>query len=258
VPTPPPTVTPRPTPTARVAVAPPAAAAQPSLIGRTREQRDIVAYALGRGSLGVAIVGGVHGAPEANSARLVWDLIRFYERHPDAIPPSVTLHFLPEANPDGLVDGTRELADGVDLNRNWPTADWAPYSYGPRGELDSGGGDAPMSEPETVTLANWILSFQPITVLSFHSAGGLVMGGANAAAAGLTDAFVDAAPGYVALDWIGYPVTGDFAQWCEDLGIPTVEVELLDHEDPDTERMLGGVQAVLDRIRLLTVVDTRY
>jgi murein peptide amidase A len=234
------------------------AAARPSLIGRTIQQRDIVAYALGAGPINVAVVGGIHGAPEANTAWLVWDILHFYEQHPDALPNDITLHFLPEANPDGLVNGTRELADGVDPNRNWPTADWSPYSYGPRGELDSGGGEMPFSEPETVTLANWILAVQPVAVLSFHSAGGVVMGGDGALSAGLVSAYLAAAPGYLYVNSIGYPVTGDFAQWCDDLGIPTVEVELLDHTSPDTERNLAGVQAVLDLIRLLTVVDTRY
>jgi predicted deacylase len=228
------------------------------LIGRSRQERDIVAYALGSGPLNVSIVGGMHGLPEVNSAWLVWDLLHFFEQNPDAIPPNLTLYFLPEANPDGLVNGTRELADGVDPNRNWPTADWSPLSFGPRGELDSGGGEAPMSEPETVSLANWILATQPITVLSFHSAGGVVMGGSHALDLGLLSAYLSAAHGYVYADSIGYPVTGDFAQWCEEQGIPTVEVELLDHLSPDTERGRAGVLAVLDQIELLTVGDAPY
>jgi len=84
-----------------------------------------------------------------------------------------------------------------------------------------------MSEPETVTLANWIRQVRPVTVLSFHSAGGLVMGGPLALQVGLVDAYLSAARGYVYQEWSYYPVTGDFAQWAEDQGIPTVEVELL-------------------------------
>jgi protein MpaA len=222
--------------------------ARAALIGRSQQERDIVAYTLGSGPIPVAIVGGIHGAYEANTEWLVWDLLHFYEQTPEAIPRNITLLMLPEANPDGMANGTRFLADGVDPNRNWPTADWSPEAFGPTGELDGGGGVAPMSEPETVTLANWILQTHPVTVLSYHSAGGLVMGGPLAVQFGLVDAYLSGSPGYVAWDWNYYPVTGDFAQWAEDQGIPTIEVELLTHADPDTERSLAAVQAVLNAV----------
>ena len=222
--------------------------ARAALIGRSQQERDIVAYTLGTGPIAVAIVGGIHGAYEANTEWLVWDLLHFYEQTPEAIPPGIRLLMLPEANPDGVAGGTRFLADGVDPNRNWPTPDWSPEAFGPTGELDGGGGLTPMSEPETVTLANWILQFRPVTVLSFHSAGGLVMGGPLAVQFGLVDAYLSGAPGYVGWDWNYYPVTGDFAQWAEDQGIPTIEVELLTHADPDTERSLAAVQAVLNAV----------
>jgi len=110
----------------------------------------------------------MHGAPEANTAWLVWELMYFFEAQPEVIPSTMTLLFLPEANPDGLANGVRELADGVDPNRNWPTPDWSPSSFGPHGPRQGGGGLVPMSEPETVTLANWILSTQPTIVVSYH------------------------------------------------------------------------------------------
>jgi murein peptide amidase A len=228
------------------------------LIGRSSEERDIVAYALGSGPISVAIVGGLHGAPEANSAALVWAIMHFYEHQPDAIPPNVSLLFLPEANPDGLVNRTRELADGVDPNRNWPTDDWSPSSFGPQGPLPGGGGLAPLSEPETVTLANWIQSTQARVVVSYHSAGGLVMGGASALSLGLIDAYLAGASDYIYLEWSSYPVTGDFAQWCENQGIPTVEVELWDHFDPDVSRNLAGVRNVLQAVEATMASSTPY
>jgi protein MpaA len=232
--------------------------ARARLIGRSLEQRDIVAFSVGSGPISIAIVGGMHGAPEANSAWLVWQLLEHFEQSPESIPPDLSLLFLPEANPDGLADGTRELADGVDPNRNWPTEDWSPSSYGPYGALPGGGGPAPLSEPETVTLANWIADVQPRTVVSFHSAGGLVMGGAGALSQGLVDAYLLGARGYVYREWSFYPVTGDFAQWCEDRGIPTVEVELWDHFDPDFARSLAGVEAVLYAVELSAHANPSY
>jgi hypothetical protein len=229
------------------------------LIGLSWEGRPINAYALGTGSLAVAIIGGMHGAPEANSSWLVWELLHYYERTPEAIPPQLSLVFVPEANPDGMANDMRELVDGVDPNRNWPTPDWSPTSYGPGGTLlPNGGGPEPLSEPETAALAAWILQVQPAVVVSYHSAGGLVMGDSIAIGAGLVDAYLAGARGYVYREWIYYPVTGDFAQWLDGLGIPTIEVELWDHADPDVERNLTAVQNVLIAIESILATDPSY
>lgn len=194
------------------------------------------------------VIGGIHGAPEANSSQLVWQLLSTFIAYPRLIPPNVGLIFIPEANPDGLADGTRELADGVDPNRNWPTADWSPDSFGPDGYLSSGGGPAPLSEPETQALAAFVVQSRPAAIVSYHSAAGLVMGGPTARSLGLFDAYVEASR-YTGGYFSAYPVTGDFAQWCdEDLQIPTVEIELADHFDSQLDRNLAGVLAVLQRV----------
>lgn len=228
-------------------------------IGYSAEQRPIMAYAVGSGSYNVVVVGGIHGAYEANSSSLVWELLNYYRAVPQQVPRHLKLMFLPEANPDGLANGTRGLANGVDANRNWPTVDWTSASYAPGSIVLLGGGGAePLSEPETIALADFITVAQPRAVLSYHSAGGIVMGGPAAAQFGLVDAYVENASSYVPLEWDVYPVTGDFAQWLEEQGIPTVEVELADHDDPDFERNLAGIQAVLDAIESLLVGGTRY
>jgi murein peptide amidase A len=230
-----------------------------SVIGHSAEGRAIRAYTLGNGTSNVAIVGGLHGAPEANSADLVWQVLQYYAGDTEAIPSDLKLLFLPEANPDGLADGTRELADGIDANRNWPTADWSPTSYGPGGELfPGGGGDQPLSEPETIALAEWIDRDKPVAVLSYHSAGGFVMGGPTALGEGLVDAYVNQTQPYAYRDWAFYPVTGDFAQWCEEQGIPVVEVELWDHVNADFDRNLAGVQAVLDTLESIVSGNRPY
>jgi protein MpaA len=229
------------------------------VIGHSAEQRAIVTYHLGSGYVPVVIVGGIHGAYEANTSWLVWELLHYYEDNPHTIPKHLRLVFLPEANPDGLANGYRELANGVDANRNWPTADWTTASWEPGFVLNpQGGGLEPLSEPETIALADLITATQPIAVLSYHSSGGLVMGGQHALQKGLARAYLDAAPDYVYHEWSSYPVTGDFAQWCENQGMATVEVELLDHADPDVEQSLAGVQAVLDHIESMLTTDTSY
>jgi len=108
--------------------------------GRSAEGRPLNAYWLGAGSAAVMIVGGIHGRPEINASDLVWQLLDYFVGEPEALPRGVKLLFVPEPNPDGLADGTRELADGVDPNRNFPTSDWVPDTYGPGNWLADGGG----------------------------------------------------------------------------------------------------------------------
>ncbi|HEV7665091.1 MAG TPA: M14 family zinc carboxypeptidase, partial [Chloroflexota bacterium] len=217
-------------------------------VGRSGEGRPIDAYLLGDGPLPILIIGGMHGAPELNSSAVVWEMLDAFASSEPALQPGVALVFLPEANPDGLADGTRELADGVDANRNWPTADWRPETYGPGGTwLADGGGDQPLSEPETVALAEFVARLQPIAVFSYHSAAGIAMGGSASDRTGLLAAYA-AASGYPTSNFLAYPVTGDFAQWLDEQDIPTVEVELTDHWRSEVERNLAGVQAVLERI----------
>jgi len=84
------------------------------------------------------------------------------------------------------------------------------------------------------------------------------MGGSSALRLGVVDAYLAGARGYVYRDWIYYPVTGDFAQWCESLGIPTVEIELWDHFDPDVERNLAGVLTVLQAVEAILAQNAPY
>ena len=73
----------------------------------------------------------------------------------------VDLWVIPSYNPDGLARGTRENAQGVDLNRNFPHR-WADLD----GTYESGSG--PASEPETRAVMRFLRDVRPARVLSFH------------------------------------------------------------------------------------------
>jgi Zinc carboxypeptidase len=237
-----PTPVPSPTPTASATPAP----IFGERIGTSAEGRPLQLYWVGDGPYVVLIVGGIHGAPEANASDLVWQLLGFFRDQPRRIPPQLQLVFYPEANPDGLANGTRRLANGVDPNRNWPTLDWSPDVYEPGGVgIGGGGGAYPLSEPETQALAGWIVRKQVVAALSYHSAAALVSGGAGAWGTGMVETYARVA-GYRAGDWTAYPVTGDFAQWAEALGVATAEVELPDHTSTDYAANLDAVLATLD------------
>ena len=207
-------------------------------------------YQLGAGPRSVLVVGGIDGGTESNTTALVNQLLQYLPRDPDLVGAGFVLMLLPAANPDGLATGTRMLADGVDANRNWPTGDWSPDTYvaGPR-LIPGGGGPFPFSEPETRALAAFVQRTQPGLIVSYHSAAALVMAGPAARALGL-DQLYAAITGYAWGDWVAYPVTGDFAQWTEDQGIPTVEIELPDHETTDFDanlRAFGTLIAQMSR-----------
>jgi len=248
-----PTSTPTPTPSPR----PPSAEGiiGTQVIGYSSQGRPLTVYQLGAGPRSVLVVGGIDGGTESNTTALVGQLLERLQDAPDLLRAGFVLLLLPAINPDGLATGTRMLADGVDANRNWPTADWTPDTYvaGPT-LIPGGGGPYPWSEPETRALAAYVQRVRPSLIVSYHSAAALVMSGPAARGMGL-DQLYAAVTGYAWGDWVAYPVTGDFAQWSENQGIPTVEVELPDHTSTDFEANFSAFQALIGAMRALLVAN---
>jgi hypothetical protein len=236
-----------PTPTT-VSVPTPGANLLAGAIGTSQAGRPLNIYQLGTGPHAVIVVGGIDGGTEGNTTALVEQLIDTLAGQPALVPAELTLLFLPAANPDGVATGVRWLNDGVDENRNWPTPDWATDTYvsGPT-FIAGGGGAEPFSEPETRDLAAFVHQVRPELIVSYHSAAGLVMSGPAARRLGI-DALYSNVVGYPAGDWTAYPVTGDFAQWAENQGIATIEIELPDHSTTDFDDNLGAFEAVLIRM----------
>jgi protein MpaA len=236
-------------PSRTVRAAPDALRALSNVYGASREQRPLYDVNLGDAPRNALIVGGIHAGSETNTVSLVQALQDAIQNDSSLVPPNLGLTFLSAANPDGLANSTRTLANGVDPNRNWPTADWSADTYvsGPS-VVPGGGGPFPLSEPETQALAALVAHLRPTLIVSYHSAAGLVTGGPVARAMGLEALYAGTA-GYSAGDWTAYPVTGDFAQWAEQQqNIPTIEVELPDHENTDLDANLAALRAALWRL----------
>ncbi|MBV9597888.1 MAG: hypothetical protein JOZ87_13585 [Chloroflexi bacterium] len=253
----PPTLSPTPVPTTPTSALAPAATPSAEgivgtqVIGYSAQGRALTVYQLGAGSRSILVVGGIDGGTESNTTALVDQLLVQLPAAPDLLHAGFVLLLLPAINPDGLATGTRMLADGVDANRNWPTGDWTTDTYvaGPT-LIRGGGGPYPWSEPETQALAAYVERVQPRLIVSYHSAAALVMAGPAARTLGL-DRLYASITGYAFGDWVAYPVTGDFAQWTEDQGIPTVEVELPDHTTTDFDANFSAFHALIAAMRTL-------
>jgi murein peptide amidase A len=127
------------------------------VIGRSVRGRPIVARVLGPDAAPrkLLLVGCIHGNECAGEA-----ILSALSRRP--VPPGVQLWMVAEANPDASAAGTRQNADGVDLNRNFPYL-WAPitnpiYDSGPR----------PASEPETRAAMRLIRRIRPALTIWYH------------------------------------------------------------------------------------------
>lgn len=221
-----------------------------TVIGWSQAGTPLTIYHLGRGRTRVFLLGGQHGAPEANAAYLVWRLLNYFIENPRALPSRLGLDVMFAGNPDGLASGSRQYLSGVDPNRNWGGSDWQTDAYDSNGQFRPGlGGPAPFSEPETRDLANWVLTRRPAFVVNYHSAGGFVSNFREGPADDLAYAYAFASDYPRAtpdMNPFSYVVTGSMDEWLPEIGIANLLVELTTPVDEELERNLEGVRAALE------------
>jgi protein MpaA len=109
----------------------------------------------------VLVVGCIHG-DECAGMPVVWQLARSR--------PRFDLWLVPNLNPDGYAVRSRQNADGVDLNRNFPSQ-W--LRIGRRGS-PQWSGPRPLSEPEARAARALILRIRPDVTIWFHQPQGIV------------------------------------------------------------------------------------
>jgi protein MpaA len=97
------------------------------------------------------------------------------------LPQPVHWRFIPALNPDGLTarPPRRVNANGVDLNRNFPTPRWdreAPFYWEKRTRKDPRRwpGPRPLSEPESRYLHDEMARFKPHLIVSIHAPFGVL------------------------------------------------------------------------------------
>ena len=102
------------------------------------------------------IIGSMHGDEPAGKL-IVDQLIA------SGAPAGSEIWAIRDVNPDGAGLATRQNANGVDLNRNFPTK-WLPSEVGTR----TYSGPSPMSEPETRAVMHAASLIRPSRVVVFH------------------------------------------------------------------------------------------
>ena len=168
----------------------------------------------------VLVIGVFHGdEPQGNY------LIREYVKQ----NPETNLLMLPCLNKSGFDKGSRVNANGVDLNRNFPTKNWEKTD-----KNEFYGGDKPASESETKFLIDLINNYSPKIILTLHAPFKVVNydGGEDAKkVAEDISKLID----YPVEGDIGYPTPGSFGTWAGvERGISTITLELDEEVDVKT------------------------
>jgi predicted deacylase len=235
-----------------------------SEIGRSANGLPIEHYQFGNGDRDIVLVGGIHGGYEWNTTVLAYAFIDYFRQHPSAIPDAMTVHIIPNANPDGLymaagkvgrflatdisADGpaARFNGHGVDLNRNWDCR-WTEQAVWRNQPVSAG--PYPFSEPESVALRDFFMTVDAELVLLWHSAAGAVYAGGcpdpHSLSLDLATRFAQAAGYPVFATFEHYDVTGDASDWLITQDIPSFTVELTTHDALDWEQNLAGVMRLL-------------
>jgi protein MpaA len=126
-------------------------------LGNAKNPKRIMAQAL------------IHGDElQAGSLARAW-MLRLQK-----IDPRNTWWVIPVINPDGLNKQTRMNANGVDLNRNFPTKDWQEnaqkyWKKQMHSDPRRFPGETPASEVETKCMMRFLDQFKPDFVISVHT-----------------------------------------------------------------------------------------
>jgi hypothetical protein len=133
-----------------------------------------------KAKLRVLVMGAIHG-DELSSASVAMHWLHLARSEPMQLAQPVHWRFVPLLNPDGMLvrPPRRTNANGVDLNRNFPTPNWdkeAGVYWDKRTRRDPRRwpGRKPLSEPETRFVFEQMQSFRPHLIVSIHAPYGVL------------------------------------------------------------------------------------
>lgn len=173
------------------------------------------------GTCRTLMMAGIHGE-EPETTFLLSRCLRAFAS------PFQEVAFVLCANPDGMTLGTRGNANGVDLNRNFPTSNWVAGESLSRSILEAprdtalSTGSFAGSEPEVAALLALIHTLNPSSIVSMHAPIGCVD-------APVRTSLVNSLCSAFSLPWqpdIGYPTPGSLGTWCKERSLECVTLEL--------------------------------
>lgn len=184
-----------------------------TVLGRPIEAVHFTAAGYAKPKPPALLFGAIHGDEPISQLvleRLADELI---ER-----PPGRDTWIVPCLNVDGMLAGTRNNANDVDLNRNFATKDWGEHrrpGYGP--------GGAPEDQPETQALVALIARIAAVRLIAVHATFRMI----NWDGSGEELARAMAArSSYPAEPEVAYPCPGSFGtKYGVELGLEVVTVE---------------------------------
>ena len=130
-----------------------------------------------RAPIRILLLGGIHG-DELTASAIVFQWMKMI---PAGAGQQFIWNVVPVLNPDGLLAArpSRVNANGVDLNRNFPTPGW--NTEAPRYWIRETGSDprrypgkSPLSEPETRWVNDEMQRFKPHVIISVHAPFGVL------------------------------------------------------------------------------------
>jgi len=131
--------------------------AQYRIVGTSVQQRPIMCLVLGDGSDVTLIMATIHGN-EAAGTPLVRRLAWYLRQRPQMLAGRKVV-LMAVANPDGMANGRRYNAKGVDLNRNFEAANRVNSKQT---------GLTALSEPEARSIRQVIMQYKPDRIVSIH------------------------------------------------------------------------------------------
>lgn len=204
-----------------------------TVIGYSYQGRAITAYHFGSGPVTTIYTGAIHG-DERSTRDLMYQWINHLEVNARSIPADKSVIVVPQINPDGVAAGTRTNARNVDLNRNFATNDWQKdVTDVYNNPFPGGGGQSPMSEPETQAIAALVSQRRPALVLSYHSIGGLLVANQAGSSTSRAATYSQLSGYYNATGQSSpfeYGISGTADDWyAQKLGVASVLIELGSH-----------------------------
>ena len=226
------------------------------VIGHSARGAPIEAFRFGDGPQKLVFVGGLSAGYAPSTVDLTRAAIDHFAAQPEAVPPELSVTFIPAVSPDTPADPGehpgRLNGNGVDVNRNWG-CEWTADPLWDGVARPGSGGPTPFSEPETVALRDFILDESPAAVVIWYAraSGGLVSPGGCGPLSLVSDAAAAAygrGSGYRVENFGDLPgtvVNGDATNWLDSVGIPAVSVLLPSLITTDWSNNLNGILAVM-------------